>query len=117
MIPFFQNTKLILAFAFTSFLLLFLQASAAPQQRAPSADLILHNGFIWTVDDAKPQAEAIAIRGAQIIKAGGNAAVLKLRSANTRAIDLKGAFVVPGFNDNHVPFASAAQFSHLTVQH
>ncbi|MCI0699051.1 amidohydrolase [candidate division KSB1 bacterium] len=74
------------------------------------ADLILHNGFVWTVDDTKPQAEAVAIRGEQIIKVGSNADVLKLKGANTRVIDLKGAFVVPGFNDNHVHFASAALF-------
>ncbi|MGH7451088.1 MAG: amidohydrolase, partial [bacterium] len=82
----------------------------AMQPPAMSADLILHNGFVWTVDETKPQAEAIAIRGEHIVKVGSNAEVLKLRGANTRAIDLKGAFVVPGFNDNHVHFASAAHF-------
>ncbi len=110
----FQNTKTMCAFAVASFLpllpLMFAASPGTAQSQAMSADLILHNGFVWTVDGAKPQAEAIATRGEQIIKVGSNAEVLKLRSANTRAIDLKGAFVVPGFNDNHVHFASAAQF-------
>src|SRR5574341_579135 len=75
-----------------------------------SADLILHHGFIWTVDEAKPQAEAIAVRGDRIIKVGGNEEVLALKGERTRLIDLKGAFVTPGFNDNHVHFASAASF-------
>jgi len=74
------------------------------------ADLILHSGFIWTVDEARPQAEALAVRDEYIIKVGNNAEVLKLKGAQTRLIDLKGNFVVPGFNDNHVHFASAAQF-------
>jgi predicted amidohydrolase YtcJ len=74
------------------------------------ADLILHNGFVWTVDEAKPQAEALAVRGDKLIKVGGNAEVLALKGAQTRVIDLQGAFVVPGFNDNHVHFASAASF-------
>jgi predicted amidohydrolase YtcJ len=103
-----QSTKARLALA-SFFILLQLQIVIAQQKPQP-ADLILHNGFIWTVDDARPQAEAIAIRGEQIIKVGGNAEVMRLKKANTRVIDLKGAFVVPGFNDNHVHFASAAQF-------
>jgi predicted amidohydrolase YtcJ len=36
--------------------------------------------------------------------------VLALRGSNTRVIDLKGQFAVPGFSDNHVHFPSAAQF-------
>ena len=74
------------------------------------ADLILHNGFIWTVDEAKPQAEALAVRGDKLIKVGSNAEVLALKGAQTRVLDLQGAFVVPGFNDNHVHFANAASF-------
>jgi predicted amidohydrolase YtcJ len=73
-------------------------------------DLILHNGFVWTVDTARPQAEALAIRGDKIIKVGGHAETLALRGSATRVIDLRGAFVTPGFNDNHVHFASAASF-------
>src|SRR5262245_4008410 len=75
-----------------------------------SADLILHHGFIWTVDEVKPQAEAIAVRGDKIIKVGGNEDVLALKGERTRLIDLKGAFVTPGFNDNHIHFANAASF-------
>ncbi len=75
-----------------------------------AADLILHHGFIWTVDEARPQAEAIAVRGDKIIKVGGNEEVLALKGERTQLIDLKGAFVTPGFNDNHVHFASAASF-------
>ena len=33
--------------------------------------MILINGFIWTVDGSKPQAEAVAVRGDRIIKVGG----------------------------------------------
>jgi len=100
----------IVRFAFACFLILLQLQIVTAQPKSQPADLILHNGFIWTVDDAKPQAEAIAIRGEHIIKVGNNAEVLKLKGAQTRLIDLKGNFVVPGFNDNHVHFASAAQF-------
>jgi predicted amidohydrolase YtcJ len=97
-------------FAVSSFFL-FLQCDLATSQPASQpADLILHNGFVWTVEESRPQAEALAIRGEHIMKVGGNDEVLKLKGESTRVIDLKGAFVAPGFNDNHVHFASAAQF-------
>ncbi len=85
--------------------------SVAAIQRSPDpADLILHHGFVWTVDETRPQAEAVAVRGDRIVKVGGNEEVLALRGERTQLIDLKGAFVTPGFNDNHVHFASAARF-------
>src|SRR5499426_2459328 len=93
-------------FSFVSCLFL----SLGMQSFQDTADLIFHNGFIWTVDEAKPQVEAIAIRGDKIIKTGGNQEVLAMKGRNTRLIDLKGAFAVPGFNDSHVHFASAAGF-------
>jgi predicted amidohydrolase YtcJ len=80
------------------------------QTASDAADLILHNGFIWTIDETRPQAEALAVLGNKIIKLGNNAQVMALKNERTKVIDLKGAFVVPGFNDNHVHFASAARF-------
>jgi hypothetical protein len=44
---------------------------AAGQSGPEAADLILHHGFIWTVDEPKPRAKAIAVRGDRIIKVGG----------------------------------------------
>ncbi|HEU4834869.1 MAG TPA: amidohydrolase, partial [Pyrinomonadaceae bacterium] len=80
-----------------------------------TADMILHNGVIWTVDERNPTAEAVAIKDGKFLVVGSNSAALKLRGSNTRVIDLKGAFVVPGFNDNHVHFASAAQFLEFNI--
>ena len=79
------------------------------------ADLILHNGVIWTVDAKNPTAEAVAVKDGKFVVVGSNSAALKLRGPNTRVIDLKGSFVVPGFNDNHVHFASAAQFLEFNI--
>jgi predicted amidohydrolase YtcJ len=98
-------------------LLLSLSLLTAAQQPsvAPSADLVLHNGVIWTVDEKNSTAEAVAIKDGKFIAVGSNSAALKLRGPNTRVIDLKGNFVVPGFNDNHVHFASAAQFLEFNI--
>jgi hypothetical protein len=80
-----------------------------------TADLILHNGIIWTVNDKQPETEAVAIMADKFIAVGSNADVLKLRGPKTRVINLKGAFVIPGFNDNHVHFASAARFLEFNI--
>lgn len=82
---------------------------------AETADLILHNGNIWTVDEKKPTAQPVAIRNGKFIVVGSNEDALKLRGPNTRVVDLNGDFVVPGFNDNHVHFASAAQFLEFNI--
>lgn len=92
-------------------LLLTLAFIAQPSQ----ADLILHHGVIWTVDAKNPTVEAVAIKDGKFVVVGSNSAALKLRGPNTRVIDLKGSFVVPGFNDNHVHFASAAQFLEFNI--
>ena len=66
------------------------------------ADLLLLNGRIYTVDTARPWAEAVAIRGDRIAAVGSTAEVKALAGPQTRTIDLRGAFVAPGFNDAHV---------------
>ncbi|MCA1577139.1 MAG: amidohydrolase [Acidobacteria bacterium] len=94
-------------------LLLVLALLAIPQQ--PGVELILHNAVIYTVDDRNPTAEAVAINDGKFVAVGPDKFVLKLRGPKTRVIDLKGRFVVPGFNDNHVHFASAAQFLEFNI--
>jgi predicted amidohydrolase YtcJ len=93
-------------------LMLLLVVTARAQQ---PADLILHNGVIWTVDEKKPSGQAVAIKDGKFVAVGSNAEALKLRGPSTRVIDLRGRFVVPGFNDNHVHFASAAQFLEFNI--
>ena len=96
-------------------LLILLVVFAGVAQAQSQADLILHNGVIWTVDEKNPTVQAVAIKDGKFVVVGANSAALKLRGSNTRVIDLKGAFVVPGFNDNHVHFASAAQFLEFNI--
>src|SRR5688500_16140975 len=97
--------------------LLLLSALVVVGQQQPQthADLILHNGVIWTVNEKDPTAQAVAIKDGKFVAVGTNTAALKLRGPGTRVIDLKGNFVVPGFNDNHVHFASAAQFLEFNI--
>jgi len=79
------------------------------------ADLILHNGVVHTVDKNNSTAQAVAIKDRKFVAVGSDTDVLKFRGPSTRVIDLRGRFVVPGFNDNHVHFASAAQFLEFNI--
>lgn len=65
-------------------------------------DLIVHNARIYTADEDGSMAEAVAIRGNQILRVGSNREINRLRRPQTIVIDAKGAAVVPGFNDAHV---------------
>lgn len=78
-------------------------------------DLILHNGTIWTVNEAQPTAQAVAIKDSVFVAVGSDADILDLRSRGTEVIDLNGAFVVPGFNDSHIHFGSAARFLEFNI--
>ena len=82
-----------------------LMSSAFGQQ----ADLVAKNGNVWTVDDVNPRAEAVAVLNGRFIYVGSNAGVDRHIGADTEVIDLGGAFVTPGFYDNHVHFESTGR--------
>jgi predicted amidohydrolase YtcJ len=68
----------------------------------PSADLILTNGKIITVDSRFTIAQAIAVRGDRIVAVGSNQQITALAAPGARRIDLRGRAVVPGLIDNHM---------------
>jgi predicted amidohydrolase YtcJ len=74
-----------------------------------TADLILYGGRVWTGDETAPQAEALAVRDGRIVAVGDDTGILALRGRDTRAIDLDGRFVSPGFIDNHTHFNRAGE--------
>jgi hypothetical protein len=84
--------------------------SAAP-------DTIFFDGNILTgtrlkagdMDPTPGRVTAVAIRAGKIVAVGDDAAMLALKDAHTRAIDLKGAFAMPGFNDAHTHMADAGR--------
>lgn len=82
-------------------LLVLCAAARGPAQPAAPPDLILHHGKIVTVDDRFSIRQAIAVRDGHILALGTNAAMLKLRGAGTRVVDLGGKAVLPGLIDSH----------------
>ena len=69
-----------------------------------SADKVLYNGRIYTMDPLLPRAQAIALNGSRILALGSDEAIRPLLGPLGCAIDLKGRAVVPGFIDSHVHF-------------
>lgn len=67
----------------------------------PQADLIVTNAKIYTVDEANPMAEAIAVRDGKIVALGTSAEIEKLKGDQTEIIDAEGKLVLPGFVDSH----------------
>ncbi|SCK30147.1 amidohydrolase [Vogesella sp. LIG4] len=67
-----------------------------------SADLILFNGRFHTVDRARPEASAVAIKGDTFLAVGAESDVMRHRSDATRMVDLGGRTVIPGLNDSHL---------------
>ncbi len=70
-------------------------------------DLIVHNARVYTAEDGR-LAEAVAIRGNQILRVGSEREILRLKRPQTVVVDAKGAAVLPGFNDVHLDLGEGA---------
>ena len=82
---------------------------ATPQASVRTATLVLRGGPIVTVDEAKPDAQAIAIAGDTIVAVGSNADIEPYIGPQTTVIDQKGALAVPGLIDGHAHFTGVGQ--------
>jgi len=65
------------------------------------ADLVLHGGRIFTVDDSQPWAQAVAISDGRFVYVGDDAGVQRFVGARTRVSDLGGKLAIPGLVDAH----------------
>lgn len=65
------------------------------------ADLILHGGTIYTVNEASPTVEAVAVRGERIVFAGSFSEAAAWKGEQTAMIDLQGKTMTPGLIEGH----------------
>ena len=84
--------------AITAFLLY--TPSSLPAQDTPAEQIFFH-AKIFTADPQNPYAEAVAIRGEQIVSVGNLPEVEKTVSPKAKRIDLNGQTLFPGFIDSH----------------
>ena len=68
------------------------------------ADMVLYNGHLVTVDEAMPEAEALAVRGDRIIAVGTSDEIQAYIGDQTEVIDLEGQTAIPGFIEGHGHF-------------
>jgi len=68
------------------------------------ADLVLINGQVWTINPDRPEVSALAISHNRIMATGHDSEIKQFIGPQTKIIDLKGAFVLPGFIDAHTHF-------------
>lgn len=78
----------------------FLFLSSSTAQEASNEKIFFH-AKVFTADPQNPYADAVAIRGDQIIAVGTLPEVMKSVSANAQRIDLEGKTLFPGFIDSH----------------
>ncbi|WP_237059655.1 amidohydrolase [Microbulbifer sediminum] len=77
-------------------------ADTAGQEVIPAAQLVLRNGYIYTVDTDRKIAQAVAVREGRIVFVGTNDGVEPHIGPDTRVENLDGRLVLPGFVDAHM---------------
>jgi predicted amidohydrolase YtcJ len=86
----------------------FIVTSPAGIASAQTADTILFNGKILTVDKDFSTQQAVAIADGKILATGASAAMKKLAGKTAKLIDLGGRTVIPGLTDGHIHGIRAA---------
>ncbi|MCB9248460.1 MAG: amidohydrolase [Ignavibacteriales bacterium] len=92
---------------FVTFFLFILLTNCS--ESTTSADLVLLNGKIISVDSNNSIYEAIAIRSDTIMALGSNELIKKFIGDSTKTIDLKNATIIPGFIDSHAHLIGTGQ--------
>lgn len=83
-----------------------LTAACAPDR--PAADTIVTGARVYTVDAARPWAEAVAVKDGRLLAVGSAKEIARYKAKTTRVVDAGGRLVLPGFEDSHVHFVSGS---------
>ena len=65
-----------------------LTIACSPTETREIADLVVHNGSIYTMDETLPLANAVAVRDAEILFVGSSENALNYVGEETRVIDM-----------------------------
>lgn len=77
-------------------------SQSEPPEAAPGAETVYRNGRIYTVDDNRSWAEAVAITDGRIAYVGSSDGAAAHTGANTTVVDLDGRMMLPAFQDIHI---------------
>ena len=81
------------------------QSAGQPEKPLPAgepATLLLTNAYVYTVDANRTVAEAVAIRGNEIVHVGSDDGAGRFIGDNTKVYDLGGRMLMPGLHDMHI---------------
>ncbi len=92
--------------SFLLFLVIGLSLGCSAQESGPTADLLLINAEVVTVDEDMPQAEAVAVEGDRILAVGSTEEMLAYRGDDTDVVDLNGQMLIPGLIEGHGHYTS-----------
>jgi predicted amidohydrolase YtcJ len=67
-----------------------------------TADMVVINATVMTINDSNPTAEAFAIKDGKFIAIGSSEEIKNYIGDNTKVIDAQGKTVTPGFIDAHL---------------
>lgn len=84
------------------------QATAARRPRRPrlkTADLLIVNGSVLTLDRRFRVDQAVAVRDGLILATGRTRDLRRLATRRTTVVDARGGTVMPGINDSHLHFS------------
>lgn len=91
-------------------------ANPADERATLSADLLIQNALVYTVDDSMPWVEAIAIADGRILAVGSDEDLAAYAATDTQIVDLQGRLVLPAFGDAHVhPVFGGMAFSRCSL--
>ncbi|HEY7160008.1 MAG TPA: amidohydrolase, partial [Acidobacteriota bacterium] len=76
---------------------------------AEEADLVLRNATVITMDEALPEASAVAVKGDRIVWVGNAVDIEKWIGKSTKVLDLHGGFVYPGLIESHAHIVGLGQ--------
>ena len=77
-------------------------AAPSPARGQQSADVLLVDAVIHTMDPERPEAEALAVVGGEIVALGASSELIaRYRGPDTEVIEAGGATVLPGLIDAH----------------
>jgi predicted amidohydrolase YtcJ len=80
-----------------------------------SAEMIITNARVLTMDDRQPRAEAVALAGGRILAVGSAEEVEALAGPGCRVLDAKGRTLLPGFVESHMHLFGGAELQHLQL--
>ncbi|WP_437970988.1 amidohydrolase [Sorangium sp. So ce260] len=81
---------------------LFAMQVACGASMPQTADTVLRNGFVYTVDSAESVHQAVAVHAGKIVYVGADSGVQGYVGARTEVIDLMGRMLMPGLVDGHL---------------